>query len=150
MEKEFLTWEEIDNICRSMAGRIKKEFKPECIVAIARGGLVPARIIADEMEISRIYTIQIKSYEQNKMAKKPELIVPLIIDIRGKKILLIDDVSDRGDSLELAVKHIKERNPAELRVATLHMKPHSVFLPDYYAEKTDKWIIYPWGINEED
>ncbi len=149
MEKEFLTWKEIDDICRSMADRIKKEFKPKCIVAIARGGLVPARIMADEMRITRIYTIQIISY-QNKKAKKPELIAPLTADIQGKKILLVDDVSDRGDSLKLAVEHIKERNPAELKVATLHIKPHSVFLPDYYAKKTDKWIIYPWGINEED
>ena len=72
--------------------------------------------------------------------------------MKGLKLLLVDDVSDGGDTFEVAVSHLHERGPpAEIRTAVLHHKTVSSFVPDFYAaEVTEwRWLIYPWAILED-
>jgi hypoxanthine phosphoribosyltransferase len=60
----------------------------------------------------------------------------------------VDDVADRGDSLMLAKKHVQDNGAAEIKVATLHYKPWSKLVPDYYAREYKSWIVYPWEVTE--
>jgi hypoxanthine phosphoribosyltransferase len=67
-------------------------------------------------------------------------------------VLLIDDVSDTGDSFDLAIQHLlKHGEPGDLKTAALHHKSVSSYIPDYYAEIVHewRWIIYPWAIMED-
>jgi hypoxanthine phosphoribosyltransferase len=64
------------------------------------------------------------------------------------KVLIADDVSDSGASLLKAKEHIEEKGASLVRVATLHIKPWSSFVPDYYAESVDAWVVYPWELKE--
>lgn len=68
--------------------------------------------------------------------------------IRNKNVLLVDDVSDTGESLLEIKKYLQSKDPRSLTVATIHIKPWSKFVPDYYVESTDAWIIYPWELYE--
>jgi hypoxanthine phosphoribosyltransferase len=66
--------------------------------------------------------------------------------------LLVDDVSDSGDTFDLAIRHLHQHGePEELRTAVLHHKIESHFVPDYYAKEVRswRWIIYPWAIIED-
>jgi hypoxanthine phosphoribosyltransferase len=82
---------------------------------------------------------------------KAVLKYPLQTDLAGKKILLVDDLTDTGDSMAIAIEEIKKHKAAEVRTATLIHKKQSRIEPDYYATKTDKWewIILPWNLNED-
>jgi hypoxanthine phosphoribosyltransferase len=77
---------------------------------------------------------------------------PLNADLTGRRVLLVDDVSDSGDTFRVALAHLHGcGRPAEVRTAVLHHKVVSPYVPDYYAQKVVKWrwIVYPWAVAED-
>ena len=63
-------------------------------------------------------------------------------------MLIVDDVSDTGRSLAVAKDHVQKAGAEEIKVATLHYKPHSSFKPDYFVDETSAWVVYPWEVEE--
>ena len=146
----YLTCSDIQLLAEKTADMIKENgFKPDIIIAVSRGGFDPARIISDQLGIRKLASLQINYYSGlNEKMEKPEVLFPLNAKVDGLKVLVIDDVSDSGQSL-LTVKEYVEGKGAEIvKIATLHHKPWSEYKPDYYAEEVDKWILYPWEPNE--
>ncbi len=118
---------------------------PDVIVGISRGGLVVSRLLSDILGINDVQIIGIEHYKGIDVTKKgPKLTQDLTSNIKGKTILLVDDVSDTGKSLELAVKHLKGKKPKKIVTATINYKPKSIFKPDYYMQETTDWIVYAW------
>lgn len=150
---EFVTWEHFYELSRKLSLELyKASFQPEVIVAISRGGCIPARIICDYLDIFDLDVIKIEHYHGVHKEKTAILRYPLSANITGKSVLLIDDVSDTGDSFELAIQHLLEKGkPAELKTAALHHKTVSSYTPDFYAElvREWRWIIYPWAVMED-
>jgi hypothetical protein len=72
----------------------------------------------------------------------------LTVDVKGKRILLVDDVADSGASLTVAKKYLRKLGASEIRIATLHYKPASAIKPGYFAETTEAWVNYPWEREE--
>ncbi|MEM4347575.1 MAG: phosphoribosyltransferase family protein, partial [Candidatus Altiarchaeota archaeon] len=79
------------------------------------------------------------------------IIVPIKKNLSGKKVLLVDDLTDTGESMLLAKNHVYELNAEEVKTATLIHKEQSSFKPDFYAKKIEKWVwvILPWNIYED-
>jgi hypoxanthine phosphoribosyltransferase len=150
MKLLWLDWENVDRLCRILARKIKRAgFSPDVVVGISRGGFPVARILCDELGIRRLASLQIEYYSApNQTRKKPVLLYPLNADVRGKRVLIVDDVADRGESLELAKKHVKEKGAKEIRLATVHYKPWSKVVPDFYVRTVKSWIVYPWERKE--
>jgi hypothetical protein len=69
---------------------------------------------------------------------------PLSQDIRGKRVLVVDDVSDTGESLKVALDHMLDKGATGVKTVTVYYKPHSTFKPDFFADSTSDWIIFPW------
>jgi hypoxanthine phosphoribosyltransferase len=59
-------------------------------------------------------------------------------------VLVVDDVADTGESMFVALDHVHERHAGDTRTVTIYHKPHSKFKPDFFAETTSHWIIFPW------
>ena len=149
---EVLTLAKIQNLSRHLARQIQaKHFCPELVIAIARGGFVPARLLCDYLDIYNLSCIRIAHYIGTDKSDQARLSIPLNIDIRGMSVLLVDDVDDSGDTLQLALTHLQGFQPAIIRVAVLHHKTASSVVPDYYAEQVThwRWITYPWAITED-
>lgn len=157
MEKDFrcelISWRRVYLLARKLAFMINGDnFQPDVIVAIARGGYVPARILCDFLDVTTLASIRIEHYlpgaSKQKMARLTD---PLAIDIKGKNVLLVDDVNDTGDTLELAVHHLKEFLPKDVRVAVLNNKRTSDFSPEYFPHTIIKWrwLLYPWAVMED-
>jgi len=129
-----------------MALRIRHSgFQPDLIVGVSRGGWAPGRILSDLLENTHTANIKIEFYTGlGKTSRKPVVTQPISEDITHKNILVVDDVSDTGESLLVALHHVKEKNPANVKTATVFYKPHSKFKPDYFAAETSDWIIFPW------
>lgn len=143
MELVSMSWEEVEEAVTALADTIKREFDPDVIVGIARGGLIPAVRLSHLLGDKLLRVIHVKYYKGvNLHFKKPELYAG-IKRISGK-VLVVDDVTDTGTSLEFVLKHLKRKEAKEIRVATIAYKPKSRFKPDYYRFETDKWIIFPW------
>ena len=140
------SWEDVERLSEELAQMIiESGYEPDVVVAISRGGFDPARILCDQLGIRRLASVQVEFYSGvQDTAEKPRIVYPLNADVRGKSVLLVDDVSDTGVSLEAAKDHVLEGGPGDLRVATLHIKPWTSFRPDYHASETEAWIVYPW------
>ncbi|MEM2933825.1 MAG: phosphoribosyltransferase [Halobacteria archaeon] len=150
MEYLRLTWEDIERHCEVLYRRIKQRgFKPEVIVGIARGGWVPARILSDLLDIDELFTMRIKFYTSiDERAKKPMIVYPLPLNLRGRRVLLVDDIADTGESLELAQSHLRENQAGEILTVTIVKKPRSKVIPDLYGVETSAWVVFPWEISE--
>jgi len=144
-----INWEEIENDCVILYKKINKNFKFDCIVAICRGGWVPARIISDLSNVNLIGSLRIESYDvYNK--KEAKITQDVSIDVKDKNVLLVDDIADTGDTLMLAKEYLIKKFPKNLMTATLHYKQKSKIRPDFFVKEVenDVWIIYPWEKRE--
>lgn len=113
------------------------------IVAISRGGLTLGHLLSDFLRIP-ISTITIQSYSDIQTSGEVSLTAKLQNSIRGKHILLVDDVSDSGKTLRRAVKYLNRAGAAKVTTVTMFYKPHSVYRPDYFAKRTTRWILFPY------
>lgn len=117
------------------------------IVAISRGGLAIGHLLSDLLRIP-IWTINIQSYTDIQTQGEVHITGKLQTSIENKHIVLVDDVSDSGKTLERAVEYLKEFNPKKITTMTVFYKPHSIFRPDYFAKQTKKWILFPYEPTE--
>lgn len=97
-------------------------------------------------------SIRIEHYRGAQRERTARVRYPLTADITGRRVLLVDDVSDSGDTFDAAIRHLHTRGePAVLRTAVLHHKTVSRHTPDFYAACVAewRWIIYPWAVMED-
>jgi len=150
---ELVTWGQVCRLCRELAQKIRAAgFKPDMIVAIGRGGYVPSRILADQLGLMELAGIRIEHYHGAHKGAVARVRQPLAMDLSGRRILLVDDVSDTGDTFDVALAHLRGLGPAEqIRTAAIHHKIVSRIEPDFFARKIVKWrwIIYPWAVLED-
>ncbi len=150
---ELVSWGQVYSLSKRLADMIRDAgFQPDIIVAIARGGFVPARLLCDMLGLYDLVGFRIGHYEAgaHKIAKA-KLCTLLPLEVRDLKVLLVDDCSDTGETLELALQHIRSFEPQSVKVAVLHHKQASPVIPDFYAQKIVawRWLIYPWAVIED-
>ncbi len=153
MKKEdfyVLKWSEFYRDILKLSKKIKKDnYKPDIIVAIARGGWVVGRILSDILEVNQVTDLHITFYTNiYSTLKEPVILEGIGKDVRNKKILVADDVSDTGESLLKSIDYLKSFSPLVIKTATVYVKPWTKLIPDYYTKIIDKWIIYPYEVKE--
>lgn len=150
---ELITWNSVHALGRKLARKIVDSgYRPDVIVAIGRGGCVPGRILSDFLDQMDLTSFKIEHYQGLHKAKQARVRYPLATRVDERRVLLVDDVADSGETFAVALDHLKDCGPpAELRTAVLHYKTVSSHVPDYYAKKIInwRWIIYPWAIAED-
>ncbi|MFZ5466160.1 MAG: phosphoribosyltransferase [Pseudomonadota bacterium] len=153
MNVELVSWESFHRLARDLALRIRASgFRPDMIVAIARGGVVPARVLCDYLDIMDMACVRIEHYRARHKAPEARVKHSLNVSIDGRRILVVDDVSDTGDSFIAMLDHLKGRGvPLEVRTCALQHKIVSKFVPDYYAREITewRWVTYPWAAIED-
>ncbi len=150
VEYEVPTWNQINDMLLAQAQKIQnQQFQPDIIIGIAKGGIIPARILSDLIETPQLAALQIAFYlDIAQPTLEPILKQPLTVDVKNKKTLIVDDIADTGKSLKLAQTHIHEQGAMETKTATLYFKPQSITKPDFYERQTNNWVVFPWEIKE--
>lgn len=150
---EVVSWQRMYSLCRKLAHSILDSgFRPEVIVAVARGGFVPARILCDCLEVHELAGIRVVHYGAGGEKKKQaRLAAPLNTGIRGRKVLLVDDLVDTGETLKVASAYLETQGPADLRTAVMQIKITTEIKPEFSARTIRKWrwVIYPWAVMED-
>ena len=147
---KLVSWEEIVEWSKGLSDKIKSSgWIPNIIVAISRGGFVPARLLCDFLDISDLLSVQSQHWvEAAKAAEKAILKYPYKVDLNEKNVLIVDDIVDTGDTLKLARDFIeKEWKPNSLKTAALQwISSTAKFKPDYYHIEVKEWtwFQYPW------
>lgn len=153
MHIEYVSWPRFVRLCGILYGKIHGAGdRPDLIIAITRGGYPPARILADYFGIMDLVGLKIEHYRGPDRLPTAVVRYPFPADIAGRRVLLVDDVSDSGDTFAAALQHLAARGePAALRTAVLHHKQTALMTPDYHAQRIVKWrwITYPWALVED-
>ena len=148
-EKGFhVSWDQIHRDARALAWRLDGH-GPEnggwrAIVAITRGGMAPAMIVARELDIRTVDTISVKSYDNQTQSSAAILKAPDAALMRdGSGVLVIDDLVDTGKTLAL----VREMFP-KAHFATVYAKPKGRAMVDTYITEVsqDTWIFFPWDM----
>ncbi len=147
---EIPSWDEIYRLLLSLANTIRNNgFGPEMIVGVSRGGWLPARVMSDLLENPKLANVAAEFYVGIAETKgKPVITQPVSVSVEGKKVLVVDDVVDTGESLRLVRSHLKDQGAKEVKTAAIYYKPWSVMIPDYYEKETRSWIVFPWERKE--
>ncbi|MCL3777349.1 MULTISPECIES: phosphoribosyltransferase [unclassified Actinomyces] len=157
-EREELTWELFGQAERELSAQIVASgWMPDLIIAIARGGLIPAGAIGYAIGIKAMGAMNVEFYTGVGQTLPEPVVLPPLMDaseLPGKKVLVVDDVADSGKTLKMVMEMLRhegldlgdETVAVDARSAVIYRKPRSVFAPDYCWRETDKWINFPWSV----
>lgn len=143
------SWDDLMTHLMAIAAKIRAlPDQPDIIVAIARGGLVPARILSDLLGPT-VASYTVSSYEALQRNSDEHMSFELggRLD-KHKHVLLVDDVSDTGNTFARAMKYLRKHGAGKITTAAMFTKPGSILPPDVYAAETDAWIVFPFDILE--
>ena len=148
-EKLVVDWQTVYHLCRHIATEV---VKPDLIIGIAAGGLIPTAMIAKRLKVYNIDHIGIRSYGEDKKRGNIELyhepnlrLVP-----EHAKILVIDDLLDSGSSFEYVETYLEELGYSNIQCASLHFKvkhDDTQYKPRNFvcgSKCGDVWVSYPW------
>jgi uncharacterized protein len=152
---KLVSYDEISKWTVDVAKQIRASgFKPTVIIGLTRGGWVPARVLCDELSVKKLYAVKTEHWGVTaNQDGKALLTQELNTDIENESVLIVDDITDTGESLTLALAHLFKKRPKEIRTATLLHITHSKMEPDFFAIKVPKeqwaWFIFPWNLHED-
>jgi len=141
--KKMYNYEEFREDVKVLGKEIK-EYNPDCLVAIARGGLTLSHFLGESLNIRDVYTINSIHYEGEKKLDTFE--IKNIPDLSShKKIVLVDDISDSGETLKEILSILKTEYPdIEIKTATIFYKKDSLVIPDFKLKIANQWIVFFW------
>lgn len=141
-KKIFITWEEFHNHSKTLCTKIKASGEYNKIVAISRGGLIPAGILAYELNIRNSQAINISTYDEDKQRLDQDIEVCGQVGEVDEKTLIVDDLSDTGKTFRI----LRAIYP-NAKYVSVYAKPEGSKMVDIYAQRMpDGWIVFPWDI----
>jgi hypoxanthine phosphoribosyltransferase len=149
---ERLSWQQYGEAVHSLAGQVFSDgFKPDLILAIARGGLFAAASLGYSLGVKNLHVMNVEFYTGiDERLPLPVMLppVPQAVDLTGARVLIADDVADTGATLKL-VRDYCDQHVAEARCAVIYEKPQSTVKCEYVWRRTDRWIDFPWSSDDQ-
>ena len=147
-DREILTWQDYGSGIRELARQIADDvYRPDIILGIARGGLIPTGSLGYALSVKNTYLINVEYYTDVEERLDVPVILPpylQLVDLGHASVLIVDDVADTGHTLEMVRDFCRER-VSEVRTAVLYEKSHSLVKCDWVWKRTDRWINFPWS-----
>ena len=138
MKQVFLSYHDINTDCIELAKKIKKKYKPEKLILISRGGLIPGSIIANYLGIQDVDVIALKTYADRKRSKEIKVYKRIKSE---KKLVVIDDLVDSGETAKIVKEMMPNSKFVVLYAKTSGKKQADLHLYDF---KDSDWLVFPW------
>jgi len=145
-KKLYYSYDDCINDCKVLLPEIK-HYKPDAIVAIARGGMILTQLISEAINLRDIYTINCISYNETKKFQKVEIFnIPDIIN--KKRILIVDDIIDSGETMNEVIKVFKQKyQNIDIKSLSIFYKDTAIIKPDFKIRKATQWIDFFWEVD---
>jgi len=151
-ECQVMDWNLFYKLARQVSAKINSSgYKPDIIVGVARGGWVLARVLCDFVGVKDLVSLKVEHWGITATPDgTAKLKYPLYVNLTGKKVLVVDDITDTGESMRVTVDYLKSLKPSEVRTVALQHITSAKFKPDYVGEEIPwRWVIFPWNFTED-
>ena len=149
---EVMDWELFYSLSVEVARKIiDSGYRADFMVGLARGGWVLSRVLCDFLAIKDLVSLKVEHWGVTATPDgTAQLKYPFEIDLTRRSVIIVDDITDTGDSMKIATDYVQTKNPAEVRTAALRNIKGSKFTPDYYGDEINwRWVIFPWNYVED-
>jgi hypothetical protein len=138
----IVDWPLFGELARALAVRVAREWAPELVIGIATAGVVPGAAVAAILDRPFHSILVSRRYSASPIRETPAVFGAAPIEVRGKRVLIVDETCDSGQTMRLAVGAVGNAGALEVRTA-VSFKTGS-FAPDYFALATQSMIVLPW------
>jgi hypoxanthine phosphoribosyltransferase len=145
-EKDTVSWDALADLVADLAEQVRGEY--DVMLAITRGGLVPAGMLAYRLGIRNILVAAVEYYDdEGRPGPHPTFLqFPADPLLRGQRVLVVDEVWDSGTTIHAVTERVRQAG-GHPTTAVLHFKParsQVADAPDHHAVTTDRWVVYPF------
>jgi hypoxanthine phosphoribosyltransferase len=138
-----LSWEVFGELCRALAVNVARAYDPEVVVGIEQAGVIPGAVIASILRLD-FYSLKISRRSGfEEVQDQPQLLSSAPRGVRGKRVLIVDEICTTGETLRMALAAVRAERAADIRTATSFVKTGQ-YQPDFFAVQTDGTVIFPW------
>src|SRR3982750_2086191 len=137
-----IEWPFFGEMSRGLALKVAREYDPEIVIGIATAGVIPGAVIAAILGREFHSLVVSRKYQAARAREAPEVFGTAPKEARGKRVLIVDETCDSGDTMRLAISALTEAGASEIRTAVAFRT--GAFAPDFHAIATESTIILPW------
>jgi len=136
-------YNELENDILTLSEKIQS-FKADAILAIARGGLIPAQLLAYHLNIRDLQSVQIQSYDKQTQRDTLSMLDTTELS-HVSRVLIVDDIIDSGNTMAYLLLHVRKKYPhIEFKIASLYYKSTASIQPDFTCKEATQWINFFW------
>ena len=145
--RDHVAWDDLDRLVAALAGQLRGE-RFDVLLAITRGGLVPAGMLAYRLGMRNILVAAVAYYDDEGLPGETATFLQFPADplLHGRRVLVVDEVWDSGTTIAAVVGRVRQAG-GDPTTAVLHYKParsRVELVPDYHVVETDAWVVYPF------
>lgn len=138
-----ISWEDFHGICKALAMAVSR-FQPEIILPIGRGGYYPGTLMAHLLQVE-LYPVRVsRRVDDRVMYKSPQWLIEPPARVRGRRILIVDEICDVGETISMVKKKVEELGASAIKSAVLYAHTRGASVPDYIGLITDALLLNPW------
>jgi len=135
-------WPFFGELSRGLALKVSREYDPDVVLGIATAGVIPGAVIAAILNREFHSVIVSRRFRADTVREQPAVLSAAPADIRGKRVLIVDETCDTGDTIRLAIAAAVNAGAADVRTAVAFRTGD--FAPDFHGLATESTIILPW------
>ena len=137
-----IEWPFFGELSRGLALKVARAYDPEIVVGIATAGVIPGAVIAAILGREFYSLVVSRRFHASQERPAPEVFGSAPKEVRGKRVLIVDETCDSGDTLRLAISAVNEAGASEVKTAVGIRT--GAYAPDFHAIATESTIILPW------
>jgi len=143
-----IDWNKFDELVTGVVEKVRSEYDVDVVVGVSRSGLIPAAIVVRELGVEEFYSVTVRFYDEGRPPKqvldRPRITRQNVGDLSGKRVLVVDDFSRSGLTLDVVKKLLLDKGAEEVRTAVVVLREDTRAVPDYYGLKFNGCVIFPW------
>lgn len=137
-----IDWPFFGELSRGLALKVARAYDPELVIGIATAGVIPGAVIAAILGREFHSIIVSRRYKATRAREAPTVFGNAPSDVKGRKVLIVDETCDSGETIRLAISAVLEAGASEIRTAVAFQT--GPYTPDFHAIATESTIVLPW------
>jgi hypoxanthine phosphoribosyltransferase len=135
-------WPLFGELSRALALKVARAYDPDLVVGVATAGVVPGAVVAAILDRPFHSMLVSRRYQSEHVRETPAVFGAAPVEVRDRKVLIVDETCDSGDTLRLAVAAVLNAGAADIRTAVSFRTGE--YEPDFHGIETESTIVLPW------